>query len=385
MLALGAAPAIVTGAESTQKLRIGLIGCGGRGKWIANLFRKHGGYTLACVADYFPERAQEAGQQFEVPDKARFTGLAGYKRLIEQPIDAVVIQSPPYFHPEQAEAAVAAGKHVYLAKPVAVDVPGCASVEASGRKASEKKLAFLVDFQTRANQAYRDAAKFIHDGEAGKIVIVEAAYHCGPTFDGIDKQLRDNPGNPEIKLKAWGVDRKLSGDIITEQNIHAIDVASWFLRAHPIKATGTAGRRRDFVGDCCDHFAVNFEYPGDVVLSFNSHQSGFGYDDILCRVHGLEATVDTHYFGEVTVRSRDIRTSSKMTNLYSTGAEANIATFHESILKGNFSNPTVSESVRSNLTTILGRTAAYRKGTVTWEEMMKANENYSVDLSGLKA
>jgi predicted dehydrogenase len=366
-------------------IKLGLIGCGGRGKWIAKLFQKHGGYQFAAVADYFPDKAAEAGTLLGVPEAARFSGLGGYRRLLEQGIDAVVIESPPYFHPEQAAAAVAAGKHVYLAKPIAVDVPGCVSVEESGKAATAKRLCFLVDFQTRANKAYQDAAAMVHRGELGKIVIVEAAYHCGPTWDQMDKLLRENPDDVETRLKAWGVSRKLSGDIITEQNIHAIDVACWMIDAAPIKAEGAGGRCREFLGDCWDHYAVTYTFPNDVLVSFNSHQSGFGYDDILCRVHGLDGTVDTHYFGNVTVKSREFHSSVKLEGLYSSGVQTNIAAFHEAIGKADYSNPTVPESVRSNLTTILGRTAAYQGRPVTWTAMMKQNERWTVDLAGLKA
>lgn len=377
-------PSLVTGAEANSRIDIGLMGCGGRGRWIANLFRKHGGYNVVALSDYFRDRLDAAGGPLEVPTAKRFPGLYGYRKLLEQKLDAVMIETPPYFHPEQAAEAVEAGKHVYLAKPIAVDVPGCLSIGQSGKKASSKKLCFLVDFQTRANRLYQEAIKLIHEGEIGKLISVEAAYHCGFTFEGIDAELRKNPNDPELRLRAWGVDRVLSGDIITEQNIHAIDVASWVLREPPVKAYGTGGKTRDFVGNCWDRFAVIFYYPNDVFVSFNSHQSGFGYDDILCRVFGLTGTVDTHYFGNVTVRSKELRTDGNVGGLYESGAVANIQTFHDSITGGVWDNPTVTESVRSNLTTILGRTAAYRNDVVTWDQMMKANERLVADLKGLK-
>jgi len=165
-------PGLVGGAQANAKIDIGLIGCGKRGKWIADLFLKHGGYKVVAVADYFQDRADGAGEQFKVPGERRFTGLSGYKRLLEQKLDAVVIESPAYFHPEHAAAAVQAGKHVYLAKPIAVDVPGCLTVEASGRLASARKLCFHVDFQTRTNKLYQDAVERVHRGELGKIVLV---------------------------------------------------------------------------------------------------------------------------------------------------------------------------------------------------------------------
>ena len=378
-------PGLVGGAEANSKIDIGLIGYGGRGKWIADLFQKNGGYNIVAVADYFQDHADEAGAKFNVPAARRYTGLSGYRRLLEQKLDAVVIESPPYFHPEQAAAGIDAGKHVYLAKPIAVDVPGCQTVAESGKLATAKKLCFLVDFQTRANKLYQDAVKAVHDGEIGKIVSAEANYQTGLVFENLDQQLRKDPKNPELRLRAWGVDRVLSGDIITEQNIHALDVASWMLNADPVRAYGTGGRKRDYVGDCWDHFAVIFYYPNDLVVSFNSHQSGQGYDDIMCRVYGLKGTADTHYFGNVTVKAQEFHLDGKMGNLYTEGAETNIATFRDNIIKGECGNPTVAPSVRSNLTTLLGRTAAYKNGVVTWQEMMSHKEKFTHDLKGLKA
>jgi predicted dehydrogenase len=124
----------------------------------------------------------------------------------------------------------------------------------------------------------------------------------------------------------------------------------------------------------------------DVLTTFSSKQVGHGYDDILCRVYGTEGTADTHYFGEVWVRSKeDGYNGGKLANLYTDGAVNNIAAFHRAITEGDVSNPTVAPSVRSNLTTILGRTAAYEKGEVTWAEMMRRGERLDFPLNRLKA
>jgi myo-inositol 2-dehydrogenase / D-chiro-inositol 1-dehydrogenase len=378
-------PELVGSAEANAKIDISLIGCGGRGKWIADLFLKNGGYNLVAVADYFPDHANEAGEKFNVPAANRYTGLSGYHKLLEQKLDAVVVETPPYFHPEHAAAGVEAGKHVYLAKPIAVDVPGCLTIAESGKKATAKKLCFQVDFQTRANKLYQAAVMAVHGGQIGKIVSVEANYQCDATWGAMDQVLRKDPKNPEVRLRAWGVDRLFSGDIITEQNIHALDVTAWMLDAEPIRAYGTGGRKREFLGDCWDHFAVIFYYPNDVVVSFNSHQMGYGYDDIMCRVYGFKGTADTHYFGNVTVKAEEFHMDGSVGNLFTDGVVTNIATFHDNVTKGDCSNLTVPASVRSNLTTILGRTAAYKNGVVTWEEMMRKKEKFTPDLKGLKA
>lgn len=378
-------PQLVSGAAANEKISIGLIGCGGRGKWIADLFVKNGGYNLAAVADYFPDRANEAGQRFGVSSSKRFTGLSGYKRLLEQDLDAVMIESPPYFHPEHAAAAVDAGKHVYLAKPIAVDVPGCETIRESGQRAQQKNLCFLVDFQTRAHPAYQEVARRVHQGDIGRLVCAEATYECSLMFKEMDAEFRKHANEPEARIRAWAIDRILSGDIITEQNIHALDVASWLINARPIQAFGTGGRARPFLGDCWDHFAVIYYFPNDLELSFSSKQVGFGYDDIMCRVYGETGSADTHYSGKVWVHGREDAYNGDTPNLYADGAIRNIATFYDCVTKGDHSNRTVPPSVRSNLTTILGRMAAYKHTMVTWDEMMKANEKWEIDLRGLKA
>ncbi len=379
-------PGLVRGAEANSKLSLGLIGCGGRGKWITDLFLKNGHYEVTAVADYFQDRAADAGQTFKVPAANRYSGLSGYKRLLDSKVDAVAIETPPYFHPEQAANAVEAGKHVYCAKPIAVDVPGCVSFGESGQKATARKLVFLADFQTRAHPSYQEAVRRVHAGAIGKIISGEATYQTGDTWGHMDKFLLDNPNNVEARLRGWGADRTFSGDVITEQNIHALDVASWILNANPIKAYGCGGRRRVPVPNgCWDYWSVIFYYPDEVLLSFSSKQVGKGWDDIQCRIYGREGTIDTHYFGTVQVICDDKFNGGHMGNLFTDGVVRNIATFYESITKGDFSNPTVAPSVRSNLTTILGRTAGYRKAEVTWDEMRKANEKWEVDLKGLKA
>lgn len=383
---LAALPSVGFSADAPEtKLNIGLVGCGSRGKFISELFKKHGGYNFVAAADYFQDKVDAMGEALQIPAGRRFTGLSGYKRLLEQKLDAVVIESPPYFHPEQAEAAVEAGKHVYLAKPAAVDVPGCQTIERSARQATGKKLCFLVDFQTRAHPKFQEIARVVRAGGIGKIASGEASYLAGPVGEQADKNRRADPKNSELRLRAWVTDPALSGDVIVEQNIHALDMAGWMLDAAPVSALGTGGKFRDFVGENWDHYAAIFEFPNKVPVSFYAKQFGFGISDIVCRAYGAIGTVDLHYFGKATLRSTEEVVTGEAGDLYKTGVERNIATFHESILKGDYSNPTVSESVRSNLTAILGRMATRQGRRVTWDEMLRAGERLEADLNGLKA
>jgi myo-inositol 2-dehydrogenase/D-chiro-inositol 1-dehydrogenase len=378
-------PDLLGAAEANSKINIGVIGCGGRGAWVAELFAKNGNFNVVAVSDYFQDRVDGIGEKLKIPAANRFSGLAGYKRLLAENLDAVAIETPPYFHPEQAAAAVEAGKHVYLAKPLAVDVPGCQSITESGRKATQKKLAFQVDFQTRAMPAYQEILSRVHKGDIGKLLTIYAEYQTSLMFEDADAQVRKEPNNVERRLRSWGIDRVLSGDVITEQNIHALDVASWFANADPIKAVGHGGRARPFIGDCWDHFSILFYFPDDLVVNFSAKQVGFGFDDIMVRAHGMNGTAGTSYGGRCWLRSRDDAFEGKTDNIYLVGVENNITTFYNSITKGDYSNPTVAPSVRSNLTTILGRTAAYKKGEVTWDQIMKTKEKWHFDSKGLKA
>ena len=381
-------PELVRSYDASSKINLGMIGCGGRGTWIADLFKQHGGYNIAAAADYFQDRVDVLGSKFDVDQGHRYTGLSGYRRLLEQKVDAVAIESPPYFHPEQAAAAVDAGCHVYIAKPLAVDVPGCHSIAASGKKASAKKLCFLVDFQTRADEFYREAIKRIHDGAIGQFVFGESSYHAGDPFKRMYSYWQDDPANPENRLRAWGLDRVLSGDIITEQNIHTLDVMSWIMDAEPIYAVGTGGRKFRPVGTCWDHFVVLFQYPSDVGITFSSRQSeghGTQPDGIRNRMFGSKGVLETEYGGRVLIRGENFYAGGSSPGIYKDGAVANIKTFNESITGGKFDNPTVEPSVHSNLVTILGRTAAYEGHKVTWDEIVNSKEKLDANLKGLRS
>lgn len=376
---------LARGSQVSSKISVGSIGCGSRGTWIAGLFRKHGGYEITAAHDYFPDRVNAFGDKYNVPAARRFTGLNGYQRLLESKVDAVVIESPPYFHHIHAAAAVEAGVHTYLAKPVAVDVPGCRSIEASARKAEENKLAYLIDFQTRTDPFYQEAIRRVQkEGSIGRIITGEVAYVAGSPWTGMLPGLAANPQDPERRLRAWGVSRALSGDIITEQNIHSLDVMTWVLDQHPVKALGTGGLKSRTLGDVWDNFSVMFWFPDEVLVTFYSKQYGAGADDIRCQMFGTDGTLDTHYAGDVNIKGKSNYPGGRDTDLYTTGAARNIATFHEQVTSGRHDYSTVAPSVRSNLTTILGRTAALRFAEFTWDELMQSNEHLDPHLEGLK-
>ncbi|MEN6576728.1 MAG: Gfo/Idh/MocA family oxidoreductase [Phycisphaerales bacterium] len=380
-------PSLVRGTAANSKVNLGLIGCGGRGTWIAKLFKAHGGYNIVAASDYFQDRADNAGSELGVPQANRFTGLNGYLKVIEK-ADAVALETAPYFRPEHAAAAVEAGKHTYLAKPIAVDVPGCQTIGSSGAKATARKLVFLIDFQTRADPFYIEALRRLHEQKAiGEIGFGEAIYHAGCPFRGMYNTWRSDPQNPENRIRAWGLDKVLSGDIITEQNIHTLDVMNWIMDVPPVWAVGTGGRKFRPVGTCYDTFSLLFQYPNNVGITFSSRQcEGHGTqpEGIRNRMFGTEGVLETEYGGQVLIRGKNFYRGGSSPGIYQDGAIANIKTFYDSIVAGKVDNPTVETSVRSNLITILGRTAAYETRLVTWDEMLKKNEKLDANLKGLK-
>ena len=380
-------PDLVRGASANSKVNLGLIGCGGRGTWIANLFQQHGGYNVEAVVDYFQDRIDKAGEKLGVAPANRFGGLSGYKKLLEK-VDAVAIESPPYFHPEQAADAVDAGCHTYVAKPIAVDVPGCHSIGDSGKKASRNKLAFLVDFQTRADPFFIEALKRVHAGALGEFVFGEAIYHADCPFKRMYESWRSDPDNPEMRLRAWGLDKVISGDIITEQNIHTLDVMSWIMDTEPVSAIGVGARTIRPVGTCNDHFALLFEYPNKIGITFSSKQfpgHGTKPDGIRNRMFGSKGVLETAYGDLTMIRGENMYRGGRSPGIYKDGAVVNIATFHKNIMEGKFDNPTVAPSVRSNLVTILGRTAAYTGRKVTWRKLVRSTEKLDANLKGLKS
>jgi predicted dehydrogenase len=381
-------PETVFGSQANSTVEIGLIGAGGRGNWIGDFFVGPGGARITAIADAFVDRLETAGAKFGVPANRRYRGIESYQQLLASKVDAVVVETPPYFHPEQVAAAVAAGKHVFLAKPVAVDVPGCRSILESGERA-KGKVSFLVDFQTRAQPAYQEAAARVLCGDIGVPVLGHVYYHGS----GGDSKPRAGWGRHEARLRMWPRDRVLSGDIIVEQNIHAIDVANWFLGGHPVKASGMGGRKvRMNYGDCWDYFVVTFWYPGNVTVDFSSAQFTRGYYDICVRVYGSLGTVDSHYGlgpryevdprldGYVGITGTNPWKGAERDKTFDDGALANVKRFVESIRTGQLLN-NAAESVDSNLACILARTAAYRGGTVTWDEMMDLNVKLEAGLT----
>ena len=361
--------AAARGYQANSKIELGMVGCGQRGIWLGRLFEEHANVKVVAAHDYFRDRVEEAQRVLEVAPDRCHVGLDGYKELVQGAVDAVAVESPPYYHPEQSVATLDAGKHLFLAKPIAVDVPGCqAIVEAAKRNGA--KCSAWVDFQTRVDEHFMEAARLVHEGFIGEPVCGQFYYFCS-------RLTRRCMGDSEpSRLRNWMFDIPLSGDIIVEQNIHVLDVANWYLQGRPLKAVGTGGRKaRTDVGDCWDHFAVIYTYPDDVIADFSSGQFTYGYNDLCMRLFCSEGTLDSHYGGDVSIRGRsNAWPGGKTSAIYQDGAIANIKLFCDSIANETPIDNTV-ESANSTLTSILGRMAAYTGEEITWDDMMAQNES----------
>src|SRR5208337_4699830 len=263
-----------------------------------------GGARVVALADLFQDQLETARAHFDQIQQAKgypavdssqlFVGPSAYKQIASsQELDAVVIATPPYYHPQHLEAVVAAGKHVYLEKPVAVDVPGALKVIELGKRA-EGKLSLDVGFQIRDCPPFVELVRRIHDGALGNIVCGEAHYLAGY----LDRPAWPNASPVERRLRNWVYDRVLSGDIIVEQNIHVIDVCNWFLQSHPVKAQAGGGRGvRTDPGDAYGHYNVVYYYPDDVHVTLNSTQFDKGWWDVNERIFGSKGVSESHYSG----------------------------------------------------------------------------------------
>ena len=377
-------PQTVFSYQANSTVEVGLVGCGGRGNWIAPFFPEHTGARIVALADVIRKNLDATREKFPVDAARAYWGPEAYRELAESKLDAVVIETPPYYHPAQAAAAVEAGRHVFCAKPVAVDVPDCRRFLAAGEKAQTRRLSFWVDFQTRARPVFQEAAARIQRGDIGAVAMAQVLYYANRPW--VDRSVPGmDPGH--IRMVNWIGDRVLSGDIIVEQNIHVLDMANWYLGGHPLKAAGTGGRTswagtRSDTGDAWDRFAVNFWYPNDMLATFSSHQLTGRLPDLSVRCFGLRGCADTHYGGLVRIIADDKEKNwpgVPSDDTFTGGCITNVKNFIESIRTARPIN-NAAAAVESNFTGILGRMAAYRGGPVSWDEMMQSTEKWEAAL-----
>jgi len=377
-------PGAVRGLEANSKVEIGIVGHGGRGGWIAKLFQKHGGYKFTAIADYFPQVAEAGGEALGVEKARRFSGLSGYRKLIESKVQAVVLETPPYFFPEHAAAAAAAGCHVYMAKPVAVDAPGALAIEAAGKRAAEKQRCFLVDYQMPTDPVNREVAARVREGGVGPLAQVVTTGICG----GFADPPKTTTIESRLRHLVWVSDVALGCDYIGNFDIHAIDAAVWVIGQRPVAAMGASRIcRANPNGDGRDVCSVVYDYADGLVHNhFGQALRNNTDSELSVRLYGQSANALLNYWGKAFVRGGPKHyPGGPVENLYEAGAVRNIAAFHQNITQGRFENETVRRAVDGVLTCILGREAAARRTRLTMDDLLKENKRLDVDLAGLKA
>ncbi len=274
-------PRTAFGYEANSAVRLGLVGCGGRGTAVATSFARNTTARVVALADIFPDNLSAAQGHFNdvngklgygaLDAKLLFHGPQAFEQLAQsKEIDMMQISTPPFFHVEHLSAAVAGGKHVYCEKPVGVDVAQSKRALEIAKR-GEGKISMDVGFQVRSAPSIAAVMERVQGGALGKIASI-AAYYNAPA--AVEK-VKPGASADELRLRNWLWYRALSGDILLEQNIHIIDLCNWALGAHPLKAIATGGRNiLTHAGDCWDNYQVIFTYPNDVHVSFSSTQFG---------------------------------------------------------------------------------------------------------------
>ncbi|MGC2464790.1 MAG: Gfo/Idh/MocA family oxidoreductase [Candidatus Acidiferrum sp.] len=395
----------VWGTEANSQVRVGLLGCGGRGTEDATNLVDTGGARVVALADMFQDQLDAGRATFDKMQTAKgyaaidagqlFVGPHAFEKIAHsKEVDAIVIATPPYFHPQHLETVVAAGKHVYCEKPVAVDVAGAKKVLEIGKRA-EGKLSLDVGFQIRDCPPFVELVKRIHGGALGNIVCGEAHYLSGY----LDRPAWPGASPTEWRLRNWVYDRVLSGDIIVEQNIHVIDICNWILQGHPLKVSGTGGRLgRPKDGDVYGNYNVVFTYPGEVDVTFSSTQFAKGWWDVTERFFGTKGTSQSPYTGPLGIwgdeawqaplipvkDAQGFSATGKFTSNLEQADPEKKRLFVESITSGKFHNQ-AAKGVESAVSCMMARTAAYTGKEVMWEEQMGSEEIWEsgIDLEKL--
>jgi myo-inositol 2-dehydrogenase / D-chiro-inositol 1-dehydrogenase len=383
MMFPGAAP--VAGSDV---IRVGVIGCGGRGTGAAmDVMRSSDGVEVVALGDLMPDRLAQCratlakssasnaalAAKYKVTDDRAFAGFDAYQKVLATDINYVILASPPGFRPGHLAAAVAAGKHIFTEKPVAVDSAGIRSVLATYELAKTKGLGIGVGTQRRHQAEYIPTIKRIHDGAIGDVMSGQVFWNQGGLWN---HARQPSWSDAEWQIRNWLYFTWLSGDHIVEQHVHNIDVANWVLNAHPIKAIGAGGRqwRTDpKYGHIYDHFAIDFEYPsGARVMS-------------MCRqIAGTTNKVDEHFIGSKGRASMSSDTPGRLTG-------ANAWTFerkekpispyvqeHTDLIASLRSGKPYNELkqvAESTLTAIMGREAAYTGLDIAWDDILNADQD----------
>jgi predicted dehydrogenase len=369
-------------AAGDDTLRIGLIGCGGRGSGAAlDAVRADKAAKLVAMGDTFADRIagslanlkKEAPDKVDVPRERQFVGFDAYKHVINSGIDVVILASPPHFRPVHLKAAVDAGKHCFVEKPIAVDAPGVRGVLATCEDARKKGLSIVSGLCWRYDLPKQETMKRIHDGAIGNIVTLEANYltcrlkyfNREPTWSEMEWQIRN-----------WQYVNWVSGDHIVEQHVHSLDKAAWAMHEEPpVRCIGLGGRQVlpcPEYGNNFDHFSVVYEYSGGQKLFSRCRQIDGCTDDVtdyLFGTKGVCALMNNSIDGETKWRYR-----GKSPSMYQDEHNALFA----SIRSGQPIDNGLYMS-RSTMMAIMGRMSAYSGKEITWDQAMNSQETLTLE------
>lgn len=395
-------PSVAFGTNANSAVRVGIIGCGNRGTEVITEMAKSTGARIHAMADLFDYQLEKALSKFnkanteagkaEIDRSKIYQGSEAYLKLLNDPtVDAVLVSSPAFTHPEFLEAAVLAGKHVYCEKPAAPDVAGCQRVISAGEKA-KGKVSIAIGFQIRHATAYAGLAEKIRNGAIGEMVSVQLYYISSRI--GFNKPVGNSDEEYRIRNHFHYTD--LSGGIFLDQAIHMIDVCNWMLNEKPENAIGRGNLKGgpDF-GDTFTNYQVIFGYPGDLGVSVHSTQVGPAFGDVCARFTGTKGVAEAHYSqgvfisgdhpwdsgilrgGEPTPAQR---AAGVFTSALHDSTTNKVKNFIGSIESGNLINEALS-GANSTLSAILGRMSAEEKQEKNWSEMIASNQQFNMKLN----
>jgi len=388
----GLNPVRAAHVSGDETIRIGLVGCGGRGRGAADQAMNTSGPTkLVAVADAFEDNlgsavnvlSRQHGEKVDVPKERQFVGFDAYQKVLEQDIDLVILATPPGFRPLHFEAAINAGKHVFMEKPVAVDPIGVRKVVEVARQAKQKNLAVAVGLQRRHEPLYVETMKRLHDGAIGRIVATRAYWNG----DGVwVRPRKEGQSEMEYQMRNWYYFNWLCGDHITEQHIHNLDVINWLMGGPPSKAQGQGGRQvrsgKEY-GEIYDHHFVEFTWEKDgdrsILLSQCRH-IGNCWSSVAEFAHGANGWCnigDGQIFdtkGNLTWEYPRME-DGKRKNLHD-GHQQEHHDLFASIRRGEIPNEG-EYGAMSSMMSVLGRMATYSGREISWDEALNSNLSIS--------
>jgi predicted dehydrogenase len=374
-------------AAGDDKIRVGLIGCGGRGTGAArDCIEASDSVELVAMADLFKNRldrsyrtlkegsddkkTQPLARGFNVSPDQCFVGFDAYEKLLACKLDMVLLAAPPYSRPIHLKAAIEAGKHVFMEKPAGVDPIGVRSVIQTGELAKEKKLSIVAGTQRRHQKHYIEIMKKVHNGDIGDLVSAQC-YWCGGDMLGYWSYFpREKMGSDmEWQMRNWPWIVWTSGDHIVEQHVHNIDVINWAFNTHPVKVYGMGGRAVRKNGNMYDHFSVEFEYPNGVRIQSMCRQMPGCSERISEHVVGTKGVVFVDSNAGYIEGANAFKYEGPNPNPY--------VEEHRDLIQSIKDGKPLNEAkqvAESTLAGIMGRTAAYTGREISWDWMEKASK-----------